>query len=164
MRRFRLQASRRKNGDDRRRCEFQLVEQFAVIDDQVEPIVERVHRVWITVAGARKFRCIDRVAAGKPRNECTVRPEAPRSMQIDKRRAAAADLDLGRNPVLPEFQPANIRSGHVSTPASGCGGHAQGPALRLEARRPPAVLVLIVPLVLEMREHLAREQFDVHLA
>ena len=87
--------------DDRRRGQFQPVEQLAVIDDQVEPVVECVHRVGITVRGPRKLRRVDGMVVGKAGDECAVGGEPPRPMQIDERPTAAADLDLSLDAVLP---------------------------------------------------------------
>src|SRR5262249_58165793 len=103
--------------DDRRRGQFQLVEQFAVIEDQVEPVVECVHRVRIAASGSWKLRRIDRMAVGKAGDECAVGGKPPRPVQVDERLTAAADLDLGLDSVLPKAEPAYLRGGHVDSPA-----------------------------------------------
>src|SRR5262249_5439854 len=97
---------------------FQLVEQFAVIEDQVEPVVEFVHRVGIAASGPRKLRRIDRMAVGKAGNESAVGGKPPRPVQRDERLTAAADLDRGLAAILPKAEPAYLRGGHVHSPAS----------------------------------------------
>ena len=90
--------------DERRRRELERVEQFAVIDDQVEPAVERVRRFGVAAAGAGKFRCMDGVLRGEPRDEGAVGRQSPWAVQINQRRPVfARDLDLGLDPALPEF-------------------------------------------------------------
>ena len=87
--------------DERRRGELQLVEQLTVIDDQVEPAVERVHRLGITASGAWVLRRIDGIGFGKAGDECAIGGEPPGSMQIDERRTAAADFHFRLDAVLP---------------------------------------------------------------
>ena len=74
-------ATQRAEGmaDERRRGELQLVEQLAVIDDQVEPAVERVHRLGIAAGGAGMLRRIDRIGFGKAGDERAIgaRPQGP---------------------------------------------------------------------------------------
>ena len=103
--------------DERGRRKLERVEQLAVIDDEVEPTVERVRRFGIAAAGAGKFRRIDGVFLGEPRHEGAVGPKPPRAVQINQRRPAfARDLDLGLDAALPEFQPACFRRRHAHSP------------------------------------------------
>src|SRR5262249_22200865 len=99
--------------DQCRSVESQLVEQLALIDDEVVPVVERMNGLVVAAAGARKLRCKDRVAAGKACNERTVGIKPPRPVQIDERRAVAGNFDFGLDPVLPEPELAHFRSRHV---------------------------------------------------
>jgi hypothetical protein len=136
--------------DQCRRSEFQPVEQLAVIDDEVEPIVQGVHGVVVAMAGARKLRRIDHVVGREARNERAVGIEPPRPVQINERRTVTRNLDLGFDPVVPKSELARLGSGHVCfRPRSGCGGQggrcAGDRTLRLEPLRPPAIFVLVIP-------------------
>ena len=99
--------------DQRRSFEPERVEQFAVTDEQVVPVVEMMGGFSIALAGAGKFRRMDGVAFGEPRDEGAVRREAPGPVQVNERRPVACDLDLGLDPSLPELEPANFGGGHA---------------------------------------------------
>ena len=120
---------------DRGRRELERVEQLAVIDDEVEPAVERVRRFGIAAAGAGKFRRIDGVLRGEPRDEGAVGRQPPRAVQINQRRAVACDLDLGLDPALPEFQPACFRARHAHSPRVQDAAAMAGAAARFFFRR-----------------------------
>jgi hypothetical protein len=77
------------------------------------PIVELVRSFGIAGTGAGKFRRVNGVARGEPRDEGAIGPETPGAVQINERRPAAGDFDFGFDPVLPKLQPAYFGSGHV---------------------------------------------------
>ena len=62
---------------------FEPVEQFAVIDDEIVPALERVHRIRIAAAGAGKFRREDRMAARQAAQRRRDRAPAP-TVRADK--------------------------------------------------------------------------------
>jgi len=81
--------------------ELKPIEQLAVIDDQVPPVVDLVHGFRIAFAGAGMFRRIDRMGARQQFEKFLVVAQAPRAVQEDKRRAIAEDRDFGLDLVLP---------------------------------------------------------------
>src|ERR1051325_6766912 len=95
------------------RCrEAEPFEEFAMIDDEVQPVVERMHRVTIAPSGARKLRRMDGEARCKTCDKAAVGRQSPRPVQIEQRRTAAADLNLGLDPVLPKPELADVGSCH----------------------------------------------------
>src|SRR4051794_15556406 len=106
-----------------RRClKFKPVEQFAVVDGQIEPAYEGMHPTRITASGARKSRGIDRVAGGQALYERAIGIEAPRPMQPDQRWTVAANFHFGLDPILPKLEPAHFWIRHIcSPPRSRCG-------------------------------------------
>src|SRR4051812_3731078 len=153
----------------RGRLEFKPIKQLAVVDGEIEPAYQGMHPIGIAASSTGKSRGIDRVARGQARDERAIGIEAPRPMQPDQRRTVAANFNFSLDSVLPKLEPAHFWVRHIySPPRSGCGSH--GPAdsvrriLRPQALRPPMVFVLVVPLIGEIRQHLAREQVDVALA
>src|SRR5581483_2485905 len=85
-----------------RRAKLQAVEQLTVINDEIEPIAQRVHGIFIARRGARRPRRIDRARLRQTRDKRTVGRETPRPVQIDERRAVAENFDFGLDPVLPQ--------------------------------------------------------------
>src|ERR1700689_1699597 len=85
-------------------------------------------------------------------------------MQIDKRGSAPPDLNLGFDPVLPQPDSAHLGLRHDATPPVSGDSHGGGWPFRPQALRPPAVLVLVVPQRLKMRQYLTPEQVDIPLA
>src|ERR1051326_6761607 len=95
------------------RCrEAEPFDEFAMIDDEIQPVVERMHRLVIAPTGARKLRRIDRGARCKACDKAAIGRQSPRPVQIDERRTAAADLNLGLDPVLPKPELADVGSCH----------------------------------------------------
>src|SRR5262249_22582251 len=97
--------------DERGLFEPEPVEQLAVIDDEVQPRVELVHRLRIAGSGAGVVRRIDSVSGGQAVEKVAVRPQPPRAVQEDERRSRANDLDVSLDAVLPEAKSAN---GHAA--------------------------------------------------
>ena len=118
------------------RRKLERVEQLAVIDGEVEPAIERMDRLVIAAARPGKFRRVDRAGFGEARDEAAIGRQPPWTVQIEKRRTGARDLDLGRNAALPEFQRTHVH--HDPCPqrnqdAAAMAGAAAG--LRLPRRR-----------------------------
>src|ERR1700730_18575978 len=99
-----------------RRVELKPIEQLAVIDNQIEPAVEDMHRFMVAAAGAGMAWRINRIRAGEPGEKHAVGTKTPWPVQIDKRRPTAADLDLCFDLALPQPQPAHLRSPHGASP------------------------------------------------
>src|SRR5882672_11442479 len=83
-----------------------------MIDDQVQPVLERMHRLVISAAGARKLRCVDSEARRQASDERAVWRQSPGPVQIDQRRTVTANFDLCLNPILPEPQRTYLGSCH----------------------------------------------------
>src|SRR5581483_3347900 len=107
--------------DQRRRGEAEAVEQLAVINGEIVPVLELMHGIRRALAGAEKFRCVNGEVLGELRNEPAISIEAPWPMQINERRAFAADLDLGLDAVLPKLQPAYLDAAHDAAAMAGAG-------------------------------------------
>ena len=65
---------------------------------QARAVFEAVEQARVEAIGARRM---DGVRAGETGEKIAVASETPRPVQINERRPAAADLDLGFDPVLP---------------------------------------------------------------
>ena len=66
--------------DQHRAFEHEAVEEFAVIDDQVPPVVDLVHGFRIAFAGAGMLWSIDRVRARQQLKKFLVVAQAPRAV------------------------------------------------------------------------------------
>src|SRR5262245_29907430 len=97
---------------NRRHLELQGVKQLVMVDHEIEPAIERMRRFRISRSRARKSWRVDSLVGRKPGHEASVGRKAPWPMQIDQRRAAAGNLDIGRDPVLPEPKPPHLWRRH----------------------------------------------------